>query len=98
MPELEPDLPFPFDKVVGWFGNLIIETIKLMINLVADRMCFRIIPGLVELPGQDTQIKLSNFDGFYFERSPVALGNNPLGSKLRFLAYAVDVEPVKAQT
>ena len=97
MPKLEADLPFPFDKVVEFFGNVIIKALKVVFNLILSRIKVRIVPEDIAIPveGHKTGLRLSDFDAFYFKRPSGPFGSQAPGNKLPFGAYAVAVEPRK---
>ena len=97
MPKLEADLPFPFDKVVEFLGNIIIKAIQVVLNLILSMIQVRIVPKDIALPieGHHTGFELSNFDSFYFKRSDNPFGRETPENKLLFGAYAVAVTPKK---
>lgn len=97
MPKLEADLPFPFDKVVEFFGNVIIKALKVVLNLILSRIKVRIVPNDIAIPveGHKTGLHLSSFDAFYFRRPSDPFGSQAPINKLPFGAYAVAVEPRK---
>ena len=97
MPKLEADLPFPFDKVVEFFGNVIIKALKVVLNLILSRIKVRIVPEDIAIPveGHKTGLRLSGFDAFYFKRPSSPFGSQAPANKLHFGAYVVAVEPRK---
>lgn len=97
MPKLEADLPFPFDKVVEFFGAVIIKALQVVLNLILSRIKVRIVPEDIAIPveGHQTGLRLSDFDAFYFKRSDAPFGGKAPANKLVFGAYAVSVEPRK---
>jgi len=86
---LESNLPFPFDKVVEAFGDVVWFAIKGFIDIVLTQITFEIIPPDIELKDVNVTLKLSDFDPVYYER-PNKWGpnDNYPPARLRFISIA----------
>ncbi len=74
-------LPFPFREVINAVGNIVIQAIIDLVNLVLSLIVVVIVAVEIKIPDVKTGLKLSGFSRFMFERDaskPVALpGNKP---------------------
>ncbi len=95
MPELDADLPFPFNKVIEFFGHVILASFRVVFNLILSQIKLRVIPEDIAIPveGHHTGLHLSAFDAFYYKRPSAPFAGQAPANKLLFGCYAVSVEP-----
>jgi len=84
--DLDTGLPYPFNKVVKFFFDLIMDFFEAILNLIGLAMSFVVIPVSVPLPGQNTKVSFSNFNGFSYT-APAALGG-----RANFIGHTVSVD------
>lgn len=91
-PSFTNNLPFPFNAVVNKFGDLVVDAIVAIINIILSLVVIVVIAVEIKIPDMKTKLKLSGFNRFMFQRDaaqPVALPPN----KRKFLGVKANVEP-----
>jgi hypothetical protein len=83
---LDTGLPYPFNEVVNFFFHLIMDIFEAILNLIGLAMSFIIFPVSVPLPGQNTKVSFSNFNGFPYTAP------SGTGGRANFIGHSVSID------
>lgn len=97
-PNVETNLPFPFDVVVKAVGGIILAAIVAFVNAVLSLVTIVIVPPDLVLPGQRTGLQLEDFAAFYFKRSASGVPAGTPEGRLTFAAYGCNITPKKMKS
>lgn len=84
---LHTNLPTPFDQIISALGNLVIQALTAIINIVLSLIKITIILPEIEIPDQHTRLVLSDYTPFPFVREDTSLS----AQRNTFLGYSVTV-------
>ena len=85
------NLPFPFNKIIEFFGSLVFKVIEAFINSLAALLTFFVIRPDFEIESLHAKLLLRNFNSFYFKRSD---GDEDI-TKNKFIAFETELQIIK---